>query len=286
MHKLVAAVRFSSIFVYVICCLIIITFVLPFSKQQTRGRVIRRWARRLVDWLGVKLVIEGKLEDERAQDCGLTPDVGGRLLCANHVSVLDIFVLNAIAPSSFVAKAEIARWPVFGRIASAVDTVFIERGNKRALLGVGSEMQRALKEGRNLLLFPEGTTSDGTGLLRLHGNLMEAAVKMHAPVVPIVLRYRSGSEVTTNAAYTGSIGLFECVWRILNTKDFWVQATILEPMYGENRHELCRRVSATMCAHMGVPDPMAAVDAVHGTPAVQPVTEQNQINGEVSKNGL
>ena len=274
MHKLWAAARFSSIFVYVICCLGIITFVLPFSSPQTRGRVIRRWARRLIDWLGVKLVIEGQLEDQRAQDCGITPDIGGRLLCANHVSVLDIFVLNAIAPSSFIAKAEIARWPVFGRIARAVGTVFIERGNKRALLGVGSKMQQALKEGRNLLLFPEGTTSDGKGLLRLHGNLMEAAVKTHAPVVPIVLRYRSGSEVTTRAAYTGSIGLFECVWSILNTKNFWVQATILKPLHGESRHELCRQVSAAMCAHMGVVDPLAAVDAVQGTPAVRTSAEQ------------
>ena len=184
--------------------------------------------------------------------------------------MLDVFVLNGLAPSSFVAKAEIARWPVFGMIASAVGTIFIERGNKRALLSIAERMERALGEGRSLLLFPEGTTSDGTGLLPLHANLMQAAAATGAPVIPIVLRYKSGDKITTRAAYVGDTGLFTCLWRILRTPDFKVEVKILEPVCGDNRHAICREVSAAMCRAIGVVDPLAAAAAVHGTPAVRP----------------
>lgn len=270
MRKLVALMRFLAIFAYVLGCLWVISVELPAAgTPERRGRVIKRWAGRFLRWIGVRVDVKGSIADARAQECGYTPGSLGRLLVANHCSVLDIFILNMLAPSSFVAKAEISRWPVFGRIAAAVGTIFIERGNKRALLSISDRMQSALREGRNLLLFPEGTTSDGTGLLPLHANLLEAAARTGAAVIPIVIRYKQGNAVTTRAAYTGSTGLFECLWKILNTPDFHVEVALLEPIYGDNRHVICREASAAMCRAIGVVDPLAAAAAVHGTPAVK-----------------
>ena len=268
MQKLGALGRFLLIFLYVLGCLWVISVVLPAAgTPERRGRVIKRWAGRFLRWLGICVKVHGAISDARAHECGITPGAMGRLLLANHCSVLDIFILNALAPSSFVAKAEISRWPVFGRIAAAVGTIFIERGKKRALLSISERMQEALREGRNLLLFPEGTTSDGRGLLPLHANLMEAAARTGAAVIPIVIRYKAGDEVTTRAAYTGSVGLFECIWKILNTPGFHVDVLVLDPIHGDNRHVICRQASAAMCAAIGVPDPLAAAAAVHATSA-------------------
>ena len=222
MQVLIGAARFAAVFVYIVCC-------------EGKGRIIRRWSARILRWLGVKVDVFGQYNgDARVRDSGRTPGQIGRLIVANHVSFLDIFALNCVFPSAFVAKAEIARWPVFGLIAKSVDTVFIERGNRRSLINTAEAMAKALDEGRNLLMFPEGTTSDGTGLKKMHGNLMEGAVRRHAEVIPVVLRYKTKGQVTTTPAYVGDVG--------------------------ENRHALCRQVSADMCALIGCADPLADLE--------------------------
>ncbi len=257
MRTIVGAVRFLAVFVYTICCLLIIAFVFPFQKPDAKGRLIRRWAARLMRWLGVTVKVNGRYEDDRAHDSGITPGSVGRLVLANHVSFLDVFALDSVLPSGFVAKAEIAKWPVFGTIAKHVGTIFIERGNRRALIGIGEGMQQALKDGRNVLMFPEGTTSDGTKLLKLHANLMEAAVRTQADVVPVVLRYVSQGKTAVEAAYVGDTGLFECLWKVVTMPDLTVEITVLPARKGDDRHCLCREVSADMARVLGVTDPMA-----------------------------
>ena len=117
-----------------------------------------------------------------------------------------------------------------------------------------------VEEGKTLLMFPEGTTSDGTGLLKLHANLFDAAAKTGAEVIPVVLRYKSRGEITTAPAYVGKVGLFECLWKVVNTPDLTILIKIgepIRPMAGEDRHSLCRRASAVMSAAIGVADPLA-----------------------------
>lgn len=259
MHVLIGVARFAAVFLYILCCFVIIFGVFPFSSPEGKGRIIRRWSARILRWLGVNIQVVGRYAgDDRVQDSGLTPGLTGRLIVSNHISFLDIFALNSVLPSAFVAKAEIARWPVFGMIASAVDTVFIERGNRKSLLKTAESMSKALSQGRNLLMFPEGTTSDGKGLKKLHGNLMEGAVRQQAEVIPVVLRYKSHGQVTTTPAYVGDVGLFECLWKVVTMDDLLLEVHLLAPRRGENRHDLCREVSADMCALIGCEDPLAS----------------------------
>lgn len=258
MNIVIGTVRFVAVFAYVLCCLVIVFGVFPFASAQSKGRIIRRWSARILRWLGVKVEVVGDYEgDPQVRDSGRTPNRIGRLIVSNHISFLDIFALNSVFPSAFVAKAEIARWPVFGLIAKAVDTVFIERGNRRSLIQTAEAMGRSLDEGRNLLMFPEGTTSDGTALKKLHGNLLECAVRRRAEVVPVVLRYKSGEKVTTLPAYVDGIGLFRCLWQVATMSDLHLEIHLLEPRFGSDRHDLCRLVSADMCAVIGCEDLLA-----------------------------
>ncbi|MBO5659053.1 MAG: 1-acyl-sn-glycerol-3-phosphate acyltransferase [Duodenibacillus sp.] len=258
MRKLIACKRFALVFVFIIACMYLIAVILPGCDAQKLGRIKRTWSNRILRWLGCRVEIVGQTLGEAVHDTGITPDSTGRLLVSNHVSLLDIFALNAAAPSLFVAKAEIAKWPVFGSIAKAVGTIFIERGNKRALLSIAEKMKTVIKQGQTLLVFPEGTTSDGTGLLKLHSNLFDAAIKSEAMVVPVVLRYEDAGQLTTDPAYVGDTGLFECLWKIACCRDLVVKVHVLEPVTGEDRREMCRNASAAMARQLGVTDPLAS----------------------------
>ncbi|GJD60733.1 lysophospholipid acyltransferase family protein [Methylobacterium frigidaeris] len=97
------------------------------------------------------------------------------LVIANHISWLDIPVLGALRPLSFVAKSEIAGWPVIGTLARLQRTVFIDRARKRHTAVVNTEMSRRLRDGELIVLFAEGTTGDGTRLLPFRTSLVGAA---------------------------------------------------------------------------------------------------------------
>ncbi len=178
MHKLIACLRFLSVFAYSVGALFVSLFILPGAEDTKRGRIVKSWNQRILRWLGVRVEPVGvEAFDDLVRGCGVTKGRMGRLVVSNHISFLDIFSLNSQLPSSFVAKAEIAKWPVFGTITKAVGSIFIDRSNRRALVGIADRVGDELKLGRSILVFPEGTTSDGSGLLRLHPNLFEAAVR-------------------------------------------------------------------------------------------------------------
>ncbi|WP_298955411.1 lysophospholipid acyltransferase family protein [uncultured Methylobacterium sp.] len=106
-----------------------------------------------------------------------TPPAAGEaaLVLANHVSWLDIPVLGALRPLSFVAKSEIAGWPVIGHLAKLQRTVFIDRARRRHTATVNAEMSRRLAAGDAVVLFAEGTTGDGNRLLPFRTSLVGAA---------------------------------------------------------------------------------------------------------------
>ncbi|ACA17781.1 phospholipid/glycerol acyltransferase [Methylobacterium sp. 4-46] len=106
-----------------------------------------------------------------------TPPAPGEatLVLANHISWLDILVLGALRPLSFVAKSEIAGWPVIGFMARMQRTVFIDRARKRHTAVVNTELSRRLSAGETVVLFAEGTTGDGNRLLPFRTSLVGAA---------------------------------------------------------------------------------------------------------------
>lgn len=116
---------------------------------------------------------------------------GGTVFVANHVSWLDILSLNAEAPMTFVAKAEVAGWPGIGLMARAAGTVFIER-DPRLVVDQSELLAAKIRAGHRILIFPEGTSSDGQRILPFRPSLFQAFLKS-APIMlqPITLRYEA-----------------------------------------------------------------------------------------------
>jgi len=176
----------------------------PFAGLETRRALRRNWSHKLLDILGIELRITG---------ADIAP---GTLVVANHVSWLDIFVINAVAPAGFISKAEVRRWPAIGWLAAKNETVFLQRGSRGQARLVGGEIREALRAGRVVALFPEGTTTDGSHVLHFHAALLQPALDAGRPIQPVALRYRDADGRYTRApAYHGEMSLIECIGRIV-----------------------------------------------------------------------
>jgi 1-acyl-sn-glycerol-3-phosphate acyltransferase len=123
----------------------------------------------------------------RRRSVGSAP-TGGALVVANHLSWLDIVVLAAEVDCGFVAKQEVAAWPIVGWLAPRCGVVFIDRTRRRDLLRSIPVLEARLREGRAVVLFAEGTTTDGRALRPFKSALVEAAVRAGVPVQPLALR--------------------------------------------------------------------------------------------------
>ncbi len=196
--------------------LLICALVFPFVDAAGRLGHVGRWSAQLLALLGITV---------QAQGAALPGPV---LLVSNHVSWLDILVINAVHTARFVSKADVRRWPLIGWLVASGGTLFIERERKRDAMRLVHQVADALKAGDTIAVFPEGTTSDGHGLLPFHANLLQAAVSTGVPVQPLALRYADASApVSAAAAYVGDMTLVTSLWHIARAEGLRVQVKLL-----------------------------------------------------------
>jgi 1-acyl-sn-glycerol-3-phosphate acyltransferase len=146
-----------------------------------RARAQRVWARGMTRLCGLRVSVVGR------------PPRGGSLLVSNHVSYLDVIVLASQLDGAFVAKSEVASWPVIGWLARSGGTLFVERGRRADVQRVGGEMARRLARGEGLLLFPEGTSSAGETVLPFRSALLEPCAAGGLPVHAAAIGYATGA---------------------------------------------------------------------------------------------
>ncbi len=201
--------------------------VLPFVTPRRRDRIASRWAFRLLDILNVRLSISR---------CGQIPAAQAAVYVANHVSWIDIVALKAVAPARFVAKSEIRRWPVIGWLARQTGTLFIRRRSLRDVRRIVQGMREALRAGDCLTLFPEGTSTNGTGLRPFRTGLFQAAVEAEALVCPVAIRYmKPDGTRNTAAVFTGEMSLMPSLWRVVGETSLHVVLDFAEPISARNK---------------------------------------------------
>lgn len=201
-----AAGRLLRALAHLLRGLLTIAFIFPRLTQEQRELRVQDWSARMLACLGVKLVVEGK---------AVVP--GPLLLVSNHISWLDITALHAARFCRFVSKADVARWPLIGALASGVGTLFIERTSRRDAMRVVQHMAASLRAGEVLAVFPEGTTGDGEHLLPFHANLLQAAISADVPVQPVALKFidRHSGQRSLAPCYVGDDTLLTSLWRTL-----------------------------------------------------------------------
>lgn len=215
----------------------------PRLSPEARGRFMRRSARHLLRALAVDVRIHG------------TPTGDPRLLVANHVSWIDTYALHTVVPARFVAKSEVAAWPVIGAIAQRFGTIFIKRGCFRSAARTVGALAEALCRGDSVAAFPESTTSDGRALLPFFPALFQSAVLTGARVQPVALRYRDASGARSTAApFVGEMTVAESIRRVLREPRLTVEVLFCQPIdpYGLTRRELAVRSRAAIAAALGL----------------------------------
>lgn len=146
-------------------------------------------ARRMLAVLGWSVLLAGF--GIRIRCRGEPSKEGGSLFVANHVSWVDIAVLARLLDAGFVAKAEIGRWPVIGALARGYGCLFVERGIRAGVRHQAYALDSHLSASRSIVLFPEGTTSDGKAVHPFRSSLLAAAGQGGWPCVqPVTIRYR------------------------------------------------------------------------------------------------
>lgn len=219
--------------------LLVVFWWAPRWLQET---FTRQWSRCLLRACGVQLKV---LNRPALKEAGL--------LVGNHVSWLDIFLVNSQRPASFIAKQEIRRWPLIGWLVAGVGTIFIDRGNRRAVPAVAAQMRTRFTQQRLVGLFPEGTTSDGLSVLPFHASLIAAAAAMEMTLYPFALRYAVNGQRSTLPAYYGDQSFIENLWVLLGLPAVQVELQFLTPIQvepGTDRKALASELRQQISAHI------------------------------------
>jgi len=240
MLRLRLAWRLARVVLHLLAGLATCALVFPWARSRTRGALTRRWSRRLPAICGVRV-------EEAPGNAALEH----ALYVSNHVSWLDIFVINALHPCRFVAKAEIRAWPVLGWLVAAAGTVFIARGNRRELRHIFKGIVSVLGEGERVAFFPEGTVAQQGQVLPFHANLFEAAIDAGVQVQPCALAYLDeAGNWHPNVDYAGEITFVDSILTILRGGPIRARLACLAPLdaKGAHRRELAQAAHDAVAA--------------------------------------
>jgi 1-acyl-sn-glycerol-3-phosphate acyltransferase len=218
--------RVPLVLLHLVFGLLLCALVLTWAGPATRGRgreslahrTIRLWSTLLLRIFGFRARVFGTPLDDPA------------LFVCNHMSWLDIELMHTQRAACFVAKAEIARWPIVGWMAARGGTIFHRRGSNHSLAAVMQVMVQRLRAGRSVAVFPEGGTGDGITLRIFHARIFQAALDAEAPVQPVALRYaRHGKRVADVACRRGE-GFLGNVVRLLGEPPLDAEVHFLVPV--------------------------------------------------------
>ncbi|MDB5863773.1 MAG: phospholipid/glycerol acyltransferase [Betaproteobacteria bacterium] len=201
-------------------------FFFPFQSVAQRNQETQRWASRLLEVLAVHLHAHGAPDSARPL-----------MLVANHVSWLDIFSVDAVLPVRFVAKSEVRRWPLVGWLSARAGTLFIEQARRRDTARINAVVTECLRAGEVFAVFPEGTTTDGSRLLKFHASLLAPALEVDAMLQPVAIRYeRVDGSLCTEVAFDGVRSLWDTVMGITGQREVHVHVHFLAPLPAQGRH--------------------------------------------------
>jgi 1-acyl-sn-glycerol-3-phosphate acyltransferase len=170
---------------------------------------------------------------------GVPPASG--LLVSNHLSYLDILIYSSAVPCVFVSKSEVGSWPYFGFAARQGGTIFIDRTRRVSAQEVAQEMARRLSDPVPILVFPEGTSSDGAQVMRFHSSLFEPAAATGAAVTAAAVRYESaGGGPERDLCWYGDELFVTHLWKMLGGPGFTAHVRFSQPRVFTDRRTAAR----------------------------------------------
>lgn len=218
----------------------IIIFLLPVALVSalpgTYCHRVYRWFYKILCMIyRVRITVKGKISNKEPI-----------MFVSNHMSYLDIMVLGSVLPGSFISKAEVRKWPVIGWLGTLSGTVYVDR-KKSAAGGHLKALEDAVAGGKNLILFPEGTTSEGKEVLPFKSSLFKIAESGNITIQPITINYThiNGLPVQANErlkiAWIGDMELMPHMKELFSLGIIRAEVIIHEPLEINNTEPLDRK---------------------------------------------
>ncbi|HEX4646953.1 MAG TPA: lysophospholipid acyltransferase family protein [Verrucomicrobiae bacterium] len=206
------------------------------SSIQARAEWMQPWAVRFLHALGVNVQYRGK------------PPARG-ILVANHLSYIDVLVLGSIRPLVFLSKSEVRSWPLIGLLTRFAGTLFIKREQKSDVVRLGGEMAPVVEAGMVVVLFLEGTSSDGQTVLPFRSSLLAPAAEHGWPATGAWLHYElPGGSAADDVCYWGDMNFGSHVLNLLSKNGIQAFVSFGSPVSdGLDRKEMARALHAQVC---------------------------------------
>ena len=184
-----------------------------------RGKLlIQSWSQRACQILAINMTVTGKISSRH-----------NTLFVANHISWLDIIALSSVLMTKFVSKDTVRRWPVVGQLAVTTGTLFIERGKSFPVKKVIKKIRQKLDGHHSVVIFPEGTTTDGLQLGHFHQALFKSVSDSRHFVQAVALRYTRDGCHDQSAPYIGDDNFIGHLFRMASLKQTCLEMTFTEP---------------------------------------------------------
>ena len=233
LRTLRSVIKYPLIILLLTIGLLIAVVLFPVMSLRFRGGVASFWHRSLLFVLRVRVIPEERV---LWRDC--------RFMVGNHVSWLDIPVLSSMGSVRFLSKSEVRSWPVIGFLSHMTGTVFINRSSRSALRDVNRKIGLIAQSGGAVFVFPEGTTTRGTGTQPFHASVFQAAIDSHVNVNPVLIQYLDPSgAVTQLAAYVDDMSLLTSLDHIICSPGLRVRLVVFDSLEFKNqsRQQLAER---------------------------------------------
>lgn len=245
---LVLALRLMRVALHLLSGLLQCGLLFPWLEQAARNLRIASWSRQLLHIFRIQLQVEGTV-------------TGAGALVSNHISWIDVFVLNAVQPCRFLAKSEVRRWPAIGLLSARAGTLYVDRQSRFGLRASNAALASCLIAGETIAFFPEGTSSAQGAMLPFHANLFAGVVHANAAVLPVALSYLDQAGNRSNAAeYIGEMSLGQSIMRLLANGPLIARVQWLAPLTstGRDRRALTADAHSRIATALGqlAPSPL------------------------------
>lgn len=238
--------RFALVMLHLWTGVLVCAVIFPLMKEAQRASFVRWWSRRLLTIARVEIRLCERCDSAAGERV---------LIVANHVSWLDIFLLNSLRPCHFVAKADIRNWPMVGWMSEKAGTIFLARGKQREVRRVYAGLVHQIEAGRRIAFFPEGTTARQGSILPFHANLFEAAIEARVPIQPFAIRYLNArGELQHSVDFLGDTSFVESMTAILKGGKITAELSQLPTIStaGAHRREVAQAAQLAIAQDLGI----------------------------------
>ena len=193
--------------------------IFPVINRKSKKFIIRWWSLLLLKIFKINLVVNNDLKKILCKK--------NYLIVSNHISWIDIFVINSAYPVAFVAKQSISKWPILSWLVKAAETIFIDRKRMTKIKKTSKEVENFLQHKGSICIFPEGTSSDGSQLLNFKSNLLQTAINKNISVLPIAIQYFHNQKFCSAPAYYADLPLLDSIINLVKFNNIEAKLTIL-----------------------------------------------------------